>query len=85
MEFLEELFMNINYLAADLLPQVPWWNKRTRMERRFLLFAGALTVVAIALGAGLVLMVRDKVRRVCCYIIVAGKFHLRGYITAQAR
>jgi len=42
------------------IQKVPWWNKRTRMERRFLLFAGALTVIAIALGAGLVLMVRDK-------------------------
>ena len=42
-------------------PQVPWWNKRTRMERRFLVFAGALTVVAIAMGAGLILLARDKV------------------------
>ena len=32
------------------------------MERRFLIFAGALTVVAIAMGAGLILLARDKVR-----------------------
>ena len=31
------------------------------MERRFLIFAGALTVVAIAMGAGLILLARDKV------------------------
>jgi len=30
------------------------------MERRFLIFAGALTVVAIAMGAGLILLARDK-------------------------
>ena len=42
---------------------MPWWNKRTRMERRFLVFAGALTVVAIAMGAGLILLARDKVRK----------------------
>ena len=33
------------------------------MERRFLVFAGALTVVAIAMGAGLILLARDKVRK----------------------
>jgi len=42
------------------IQKVPWWNKRTRMERRFLIFAGALTVVAIAMGAGLILLARDK-------------------------
>jgi len=42
------------------IQKVPWWNKRTRMERRFLVFAGALTVVAIAMGAGLILLARDK-------------------------
>ena len=31
------------------------------MERRFLIFAGALTVVAITMGAGLILLARDKV------------------------
>ena len=34
------------------------------MERRFLVFAGALTVVAIAMGAGLILLARDKVDNV---------------------
>ena len=33
------------------------------MERRFLVFAGALTVVAIAMGAGLILLAKDKVRK----------------------
>jgi len=42
------------------IQKVPWWNKRTRMERRFLIFAGALAVVAIAMGAGLILLARDK-------------------------
>ena len=41
-------------------PQVPWWNKRTRMERRFVVSIGSMGVVALSLGVGLVLVARRQ-------------------------
>ena len=41
-------------------PQVPWWNKRTKMERRFVVLIGSLGVVALSLGVGLVLVARGQ-------------------------
>jgi len=40
--------------------KVPWWNKRTRMERRFMVFSGALTVIVIALSVGILMVARNK-------------------------
>lgn len=40
------------------IQKVPWWNKRTRMERRMFVLTGILTVLAVSLGVGLVLLAR---------------------------
>jgi len=37
------------------IKKVPWWNKRTRMERRFFLLTGVLGVATVCLTVGLVL------------------------------
>jgi len=42
------------------IKKVPWWNKRTRMERRFFLITGVLGVVSIGLLAGLILVARGN-------------------------
>jgi len=42
------------------IQKVPWWNKRTRMERRLMLITICLTVVAGSCFAGIILMARDK-------------------------
>ena len=49
------------------------------MERRFLIFAGALTVVAIAMGAGLILLARDKVRKIKEMKIIINSNFASGY------
>ena len=49
------------------------------MERRFLVFAGALTVVAIAMGAGLILLARDKVRKTKKMKITINSNFVSGY------
>eukprot|EP00092_Neocalanus_flemingeri_P037441 GFUD01040769.1.p1 GENE.GFUD01040769.1~~GFUD01040769.1.p1 ORF type:complete len:795 (-),score=190.06 GFUD01040769.1:142-2526(-) len=41
------------------MEKVPWWNKRTRMERRSLVLVGILSVLAVLLAVGLVLVARD--------------------------
>lgn len=46
------------------IKKVPWWNKRTRMERRFFVLTGVLAVAAIALMVGLVLVARGERPRV---------------------
>ena len=50
----------------DYVPQVPWWNKRTRLERRLILTALALVLLVSILIAALVLTVQsfsDVVRK----------------------
>ena len=49
------------------------------MERRFLVFAGALTVVAIAMGAGLILLARDKVRKTKEMKTTINSYFVSGY------
>ena len=48
------------YDECKIILQVPWWNKRTRMERRLMLITICLTVVAGSCFAGIILMARDK-------------------------
>jgi len=45
------------------IQKVPWWSKRTRMERRFVVLIGSLGVVALSLGVGLVLVARGQRNR----------------------
>ena len=45
-------------------PQVPWWNKRTRMERRGMGVIGILVVVSVCLGVGVVLLAKGRANRV---------------------
>ena len=47
-------FLNKGHPSA----QVPWWNRRTSMERRFVVLVGVLSILVLCLGVGLVLMVR---------------------------
>jgi len=41
------------------IQQVPWWNKRTRMERRMLGLSACLLVLSVCLTVGLVLVTKD--------------------------
>ena len=64
-EFYEDYFQIISVLYKyhqlnTTHPQVPWWNKRTNMERRFVVLIGSLGVVALSLGVGLVLVARGQ-------------------------
>jgi len=38
--------------------KVPWWSRRTSMERKFVVLAGVLGVLVVCIGVGLLLMVR---------------------------
>ena len=44
--------------------QVPWWNKRTRMERRLLLTTVCLVVVASSFLAGIILIAKGSAQLV---------------------
>ena len=65
----------------DCVPQVPWWNKRTRLERRLILTALALVLLVSILIAALVLTVQSfsdvvrKLRRSKSLYICQGHSH----------
>ncbi|XP_023345566.1 neprilysin-2 [Eurytemora carolleeae] len=42
------------------IKKVPWWNKRTRMERRFFLITGVLGVLCVGLSIAIILLARGK-------------------------
>jgi len=42
------------------IKKVPWWNKRTRMERRLFVLTGALGLIAVTLAVGLVLVAKKE-------------------------
>ena len=39
---------------------VPWWNRRSRMERRFIWLVGSLLLVSVGLAVGLVGVIYKK-------------------------
>merc|ERR1711874_893837 len=45
---------------SSKLQKDQWWNKRTRMEKRFVVLIGSLGIVALSLGVGLVLVARGQ-------------------------
>lgn len=42
------------------IKRVPWWNKRTRMERRFIVLTGVLVVMSVGLLTALILVAKGQ-------------------------
>ena len=48
------LLIGLSDRAMDMeIQQVPWWNRRSRLERRFFVLAISLLCVAVGLAIGL--------------------------------
>ena len=50
--FEKSLIHNRHIMDMEIQP-VPWWNRRSRMERRFCILTGSLVLISLGLAIGL--------------------------------